>query len=72
MYMNLKAKMAIHNVSIEEIAKWLNIHRNTVAYKINEGSFSVEEAFSVKERFFKDCDTLFLFSKINSQKLKAE
>lgn len=70
--MNLKAKMAIYNVSIEEIAKWLKIHRNTVAYKINEGSFSIEEAFSIKDRFFKDCDILFLFSKINPQNLKVE
>lgn len=61
MYLNLKSKMAVYGISMEDIAKWLKIHRNTVAYKINEGSFSVEEAFSVKERFFKDCDTFFLF-----------
>lgn len=69
MYLNLKAKMAIYGVSIEDIAKWLKIHRNTVAYKINEGSFSVEEAFSVKERFFKECDTYFLFHKTRTDKM---
>lgn len=55
--------MAIANVTLEEISKHLQVHRNTIAYKINEGSFSVEEAFSVRDRFFKDCDLRFLFSK---------
>ena len=34
-YLNLKAEMAKRNVSIEDISKLLDLHRNSVANKIN-------------------------------------
>lgn len=61
MYDNLKAKMAIHNITIEKIAKVLKIHRNTVANKLNGRSFSIEEAFEIKEYLFKEYDLCYLF-----------
>jgi transcriptional regulator with XRE-family HTH domain len=63
MYNNLKAQMAINNVSIEKIADLLKLHRNTIANKLNGGTFSVEEAFIIKQNFFKEFDLYYLFNK---------
>ena len=48
MYQNLKAQMAAHNVTIEQMSRLLNIHRNTVANKLDGGSFTLyyREEFS--------------------------
>ena len=63
-YLNLKGEMAKRNVSIEDISKLLDLHRNSVANKINgKSSFSIGEAFKVHDAFFKDEDMEYLFSK---------
>ena len=50
---NLKGEMAKKNVTIEEIAECLNVHRNSVANKINGRSkFSISEAFKIQKKFF--------------------
>ena len=49
---NLKGEMAKKNVTIEEIAECLNVHRNSVANKINGRSkFSISEAFKIQKIF---------------------
>ena len=67
MYNNLKAQMAIHNITIEKIAEVLKIHRNTVANKLNGGSFSIEEAFLIKKNLLKEYDLYYLFAKSQSE-----
>ena len=45
------------------ISELLGIHRNSVANKVNGKSrFSVDEAFSVRNRFFPDLETDYLFA----------
>ena len=61
MYTNLKAQMAAQNITIEQVSQLLNVHRNTVANKITAGSFTVEEAFRIKEYLFQKFDLPYLF-----------
>lgn len=51
-HLTLIGEMAKENVTIESMAGLLNLHRNTVSYKINEGTFNVEEAYKVRDKFF--------------------
>lgn len=52
-YSNLKAELARKGVSMEEVSKALEIHRNSVANKINgDTPFTVEEAFKIQKRYF--------------------
>ena len=63
-YLNLKAEMAKRNVSIEDISKLLDLHRNSVANKINgKSSFSINEAFKVHNEFFREEDMEDWFKK---------
>ena len=63
-YLNLKGEMAKRNVTIEEIAQLLQIHRNSVANKIKgESAFYIEEATRIREAFFPDADLSELFQK---------
>lgn len=65
-YLNLKAEMAKRNVTIEAIADYLGIHRNSVSYKINRGgSFSIEESMDIRKRFFPDLTLDYIFAKEN-------
>lgn len=69
-YLNLKGEMAKKNITIEDIAKLLNMHRNSISKKINgPSSFSIEEAFAVKKKFFPDCDMKELF-KVETEEKK--
>ena len=53
-YSNLKAEMARKGISIEEVSKALDIHRNSVANKINgDTPFTVEEAFKIHDKYYK-------------------
>lgn len=48
---------------MEEVSKVLNIHRNSVANKINgETSFTVEEAFKIQNRYFPKMSMDYLFA----------
>ena len=60
---NLKGEMAKKNVTIEEIAECLNVHRNSVANKINGRSkFSISEAFKIQKNFFPELEVEYLFA----------
>lgn len=64
MFPNLSAEMAKRNVSIEDISKLLDLHRNSVANKINgKSSFPINEAFKVYNEFFREEDMEYLFKK---------
>lgn len=61
---NLIGEMAKRKVSIEDIAKLLDIHRNSVSNKINGDSpFSIEQAMKIQETYFPDLELKFLFKK---------
>jgi plasmid maintenance system antidote protein VapI len=67
MYQNLKTEMSKKDISNRAIATVLNVHENTVGYKINgDGSFTIEEAFTVKEIFFPSLDLSYLFKRSES------
>lgn len=61
MYENLEAEIARAGVTKREIAVFLEIHENTLAYKMARGSFTVEEAFKIKHNFFPNCELEYLF-----------
>ena len=63
MYQNLKAQMAAHNVTIEQLSPLLNVHRNTVANKLDGGAFTIEEAFVIKDYLFRQFDLSYLFKR---------
>lgn len=63
-YPNLKMELFKKNITLEEIAKYLNIHRNSVSNKINgHNSFSIEEASKLQQRYFPTMKMEYLFKK---------
>ncbi len=71
-YLNLKGEMAKKNITIEDISKLLNMHRNSIAKKINgPSSFSIEEAFAIKKEFFPNCDMKELFKTEEQEEKKV-
>lgn len=61
-YGNLKAEMGRRDITIEEIARIIGVHRNSASNKINgPSSFSIEEAMAIKSKFFPDLDYKYLF-----------
>ena len=62
--LNLRGEMAKRKISIEEMAHTLNLHRNSVANKINgESPFSIDESVKIQETYFPDLELKFLFKK---------
>lgn len=60
----LIGEMAKRRITIEEIAKLLNIHRNSVANKLGGSTaFTIEEAIWIQETFFPDCNLKELFKR---------
>lgn len=64
MYLNLKKEMERNNVSIDDIARNLDLHRNTVSNKINGNTpLSIEEGIKIRNIFFEYADFQYLFKK---------
>lgn len=64
MLANLRIEMYKRKVTIESVAEYLAIHRNSVSNKLEgDTEFSIEEAFKVRDRFFPDLDMDYLFKK---------
>ncbi len=64
MYANLKGELTKKSITNRELANFLGKHENTIGYKLDgEGSFSIEEAFRIKEHFFPNYELKFLFEK---------
>lgn len=62
MLANLRTEMYKRKVTIESVADYLGIHRNSVSNKL-EGTteFSIEEAFKLRDKFFNDVGMDYLF-----------
>lgn len=53
MYTELKAKMAVNGVTVEQIAEAIGKHRNTAAAKIDgKAKFYIDELVIIRDRFF--------------------
>lgn len=64
MRLNLKTEMERNSVTIDDIAKLLNVHRNSVSNKINcETPISFDEAEKIRDTFFPYADLQYLFKK---------
>lgn len=62
MYDNLKALMAMKGISIEALARLLNVHRDTVSNKLNgESEFSYGQAELIQETLFPEYNIRYLF-----------
>lgn len=62
MYSNLKSLMDKYNVTQTKVADILGLHINSVHNKIyGDSSFSIEEAFKIKEYFFQAYELNYLF-----------
>ncbi len=61
---NLRLEMLKNRITIEDLANFLGIHRNSVSNKLNgNSSFSIEESMAIQERYFPDKDLKYLFKK---------
>lgn len=64
MYLNLKKEMERNGVTIDDISKSLDVHRNTVSNNINGvTAFSIEEGIKIRNTFFDYADFQYLFKK---------
>lgn len=59
---NLKAEMVRANITSGDIAKLLDLHVSSVSNKISgKSKFTIDEAFTIRNSFFPDCDYETLF-----------
>ena len=62
MYDNLKAVMAQKGITIDSMAKVLNVHRNTVQNKLDgESEFTIGQAQIISETMFPEYTMKYLF-----------
>ncbi|MBR6707869.1 MAG: helix-turn-helix transcriptional regulator [Clostridia bacterium] len=62
MYENLLALMAQKGISIDAMAKLLNVHRNTVSLKLNgESEFTFGQAELIMDTMFPEYNFKFVF-----------
>lgn len=62
-YNNLIAEIAVKGISKKEICNRLNLSPGGLRKKLNGGSFTVEEAFKIKQHFFPNADLNHLFAR---------
>ncbi|MEE0716146.1 MAG: hypothetical protein UCH84_06075 [Eubacterium sp.] len=60
-YPNLVKEMAVRKITNTAIAELLNIHINSVSYKLSKGTFSIEECIKVRDKYFPDMKIEYLF-----------
>lgn len=60
-YPNLVKEMAVRKITNTAIAELLNIHINSVSYKLSKGTFSIEECIKVRDKYFPDMKIENLF-----------
>lgn len=63
MYTNLKNGLTRKGLSFNAAAKMLGMPEATFRTKVCERSFSVEEAFTIKENLFPEMDFTYLFQR---------
>ena len=61
-YPTLTKEMAVRKITNTAIAELLNIHINSVAYKLSKGTFSIEECIKVRDKYFPGMKIEELFS----------
>ena len=61
-YKKLVGEMAIKKISNRAIAELLDIHENSVAYKLSKGSFSIDECIKIKNAYFPELKLEELFT----------
>lgn len=72
MLANLRSEMYKQKITIEKMADFLGIHRNSVSNKLEGNTeFSIEEAFKVRDEFFGDLDMDYLFKKDDQSDTKG-
>lgn len=70
-YSNLRSEMARRDVTIEDIAKALYIHRNSASNKVNGITpFSIEEAFLLRDVKFPGMEIGYLFRRFPAEEKK--
>jgi hypothetical protein len=68
MYKNLMLEMARNGITNEQIADETEMHRNSVANKINGVTdFTVQQAVIIRNRFFPNIDFMYLYKKFPAQ-----
>jgi len=66
MLSNLKAEMARYDVSINDIAVVVGRSYRTICDRLNgKSQFPIDDAITVKNRFFQGIDTEYLFTQAN-------
>lgn len=71
-YINLRCEMTRRNISLDEIADALCIHRNSAANKVNgNSSFSIDEAFLLRDTKFPGMEIGYLFRKFPTEEKKG-
>lgn len=68
MLKNLIKEMAGAKVTQENLASTLNVHRNTIANRLNgEGKFSIEDAIQIQKTYFPTLGLGYLFEETDSE-----
>lgn len=62
-YPTLIAEMAKRKVKRSDLADALGVHRNAIYYKLEKGSFSIEEAEIIHGEYFSDFPMKELFKR---------
>lgn len=63
MLKNLIGEMAKRNVTMNDLAVLLGMHRNSIANKVyGKTSFSLDEAFAIFDQYFYDLNFRWLFT----------
>lgn len=63
MYTNLNDSLKRKGLSVSATAKLLSMPEATFRTKLQERSFSVEEAIKIKENLFPELDIFYLFKR---------
>lgn len=62
---NLRAEMARKQLSISEMAKYLNVTRDTLGYKLSgKRPINLDEALRIARKFFPERDVYYLFREL--------
>ncbi len=72
-YGNLKLALYESNITIETVAEFLGIHRNSVTNKLNgTSSFTIAEAQKLKKGLLTKYDSEYLFKLTEKKKSEKE
>jgi len=70
---NLMAVMRREGITIQDVADFLGVHRNTASTKVNgETDFSIQEALDLHKRFFTPYSVEWLYRNPKTNKESEE